>query len=187
MPLIMLLDIYLVTTIISWITPIIVGKIGVDRLRRKGYKFVDDEESISENIVSWLPQIIESLILVYNILMTIELLSIDIDEAHQRLEANLLGKGKIYMPTEESSVENENSPKVETRIYTENIEPASTKKSYAEMTVEEKLAYLERERQTLMNQAKTIREKQSKENESTKTKQEQINPVFTKKVIWKRK
>lgn len=152
----MLLNIYLGTTAISWATVFIFSNACEEKLKRKGYKFVEEKKSISEKIASFLSIAFKASIPVYNILNTIVLLCMS-DKLYEYVEDEFLSEGKIYMPTEETpSSKDEFSPSEENKIYTESIEKASTEKKYDEMTLKEKLAYLEHEREILTNQSRTI-------------------------------
>lgn len=103
------------------------------------------------------------------------------DKLYEYMEDKLLEQGKIYMPTEEMPSSEE------TNTYTESIEKASTEKKYDEMTLEEKLAYLERERKILTGQSRTIVEQPIEEDSVDKFDQEQQGPVLRKTMNPKRK
>ena len=92
------------------------------------------------------------------------------------------------MPTEEmSSMEDEFSSREETKTYTESTEKERTEKKYAEMTLEEKLAYLEREKARLISQSMPIVAQSSEENSEEKLVQDQKEPVLRKTMNPKRK
>lgn len=180
----MLLNIYLGTTAISWATVFIFSAACKKKLKREGYKFVKEKKSISEKIASFMSVAFKGSIPVYNILNTIAVLCMG-DKLYGYMEDKLLSEGEIYMPTEEiPSSEDEFSPSEGTKIYTESIEKTSTEKKYDEMTLEEKLAYLEREREILTGQSRTI-VAQSVEDDSVD--KEQQEPALRRTMNPKRK
>ena len=169
----MLLNIYLGTTAISWATVFIFSAACEKKLKREGYKVVKEKKSISEKIASFISIAFKGSIPIHNILNTIAILCMG-DKLYEYMEDKLLEQGKIYMPTEEMPSSEE------TNTYTESIEKASTEKKYDEMTLEEKLAYLERERKILTGQSRTIVEQPIEEDSVDKFDQEQQGPVLRK-------
>ena len=66
----MLLKIYLITTIISWIVTAIFAVASENRSKRKGYKFRKVKKSFAENLASNISNIFMASIPVYNIINT---------------------------------------------------------------------------------------------------------------------
>ncbi len=171
----MLLNMYLGTTAISWAIAFTFAVTCNKKLEKKGYKFVE-KKSILENITSFIPVVFKGSIPICNFISAITLLCMW-DMFYECLEEGMLANGEIYMPTEETtSSEEMSSPKEETNIYTENIENINLEKKYDEMTLEEKLAYLERERKRLNSLSRAI--VQSIEDDSKD--KEQQGPVLRK-------
>ena len=78
------------------------------------------------------------------------------DKFYEYMEDKLLEQGKIYKPIVEelnNDYESEilNEEKADT--YTASVQKTRTEKTYDEMTTEEKLAYLQQEKEKLINQA----------------------------------
>lgn len=163
----MLLNIYLGTTAISWATVFIFSAACEKKLKREGYKVVKEKKSIKENIASFISIAFKGSIPIYNILNTIAILCMG-DKLYEYITEE--------MPSSE-----------ETNTYIESIEKASTEKKYDEMTLEEKLAYLERERKILTGQSRTIVEQPIEEDSVDKFDQEQQGPVLRKTMNPKRK
>lgn len=146
----MLLNIYLGTTAASWVTMFIFGAACERKIRRDGYKFVNQNESFIEMLACFISIIFKCSIPVYNIVNTIIALCIG-DDAFEYVEAGLLEKGKIYIPkdefTKDESVdtqsEKESLQLKKEQSYTDNIQELS-EKNYEDMSDEEKIAYLER-------------------------------------------
>ena len=167
----MLLNIYLGTTAISWIVTIIFSIASEKKIKRDGYKFVEEKKSTFEKIASFISMIFKGSIPFYNILNTIAILCAG-DKMYDYIEDDLLDKGKIiYMPTEETSINEES------KTNTEDIEKASIDKKYDEMTSEEKLAYLEQERELLLSQFDALGEQRGR-NAKQNGFQEQQSPVL---------
>lgn len=151
----MLLNIYLGTTAISWATTFIFSAACEKKLKKEGYKFVKEKKSLSEKVATFISTAFKSSIPVYNILNTIVILCMG-DKLYGYMEDKLLEQGKIYKPTAEelnNDYESEilNEEKADT--YTASVQKTRTEKTYDEMTTEEKLAYLQQEKEKLINQA----------------------------------
>jgi hypothetical protein len=183
----LLLNIYLGTTAISWSIVFLFCAACDKKLKREGYKYIKEKKSIPEKIVSFTLRAFKGFVPVYNILNAITVLLIG-DKVYKYMEDKLLQQGDIYMPTEEmSSMEDEFSSREETKTYTESTEKERTEKKYAEMTLEEKLAYLEREKARLISQSMPIVAQSSEENSEEKLVQDQKEPVLRKTMNPKRK
>ena len=151
----MLLNIYLGTTAISWATVFIFSAACEKKLTREGYKFVKEKKSLSEKIATFISNVFKVSIPVYNILNAIVILCMG-DKLYGYMEDYLLEQGKIYKPIAEelnNDCESEilNEEKADT--YTASVQKTRTEKTYDEMTTEEKLAYLQQEKEKLINQA----------------------------------
>ncbi len=183
----MLLNIYLGTTAISWATVFIFSAAFEKKLEREGYKFVKEKKSISEKIASFISFAFKNSIPVYNIINTILVLCMS-NKVYECMKDKSLEAGKIYMPTEETPIsEDKISPREETKTYTESMEKASTEKKYDEMTLEEKLAYLERAREILTGQSRTIVDQPIEEASVDIFDQEQQGPVWKRTINRKQK
>lgn len=183
----MLLNIYLGTTAISWATVFMFSAACEKKLKREGYKFVREKKSISEKIASFISTAFKGSIPVYNIINTIAVLCAG-DKLYEYMEDKLLEEGKIYMPTEENPIsEDKISPREETKNYTESMEKASTEKKYDEMTLEEKLAYLEREKEILTGQSRTIVAQPIEDDSADNLDQDQQGSVLRRTMNPKRK
>ena len=151
----MLLNIYLATTAISWATIFISSAACVKKLKREGYKYIEEKKSISERIMTFISNVFKGSIPVYNILNTIIILCLG-DKLYEFVEDKLLEQGKIYKPVAEElndDCEDKSSKGENTNIYATSVQKTRTEKTYNEMTIEEKLAYLEQEKEMLMSQA----------------------------------
>ena len=168
----MLLNIYLGTTVISWIVTIIFSIASDKKIRRDGYKFVVEKKSVSEKIANLLSTLFWGSIPIYNILNTIFVLFIG-DKVYEHVKDDLLDKGKIiYMPTEERSINEES------KTNTEDIEKASIDKKYDEMTLEEKLAYLEQERELLLSQSDALKDQRNQNATKGNLSKNQQGPIL---------
>lgn len=137
----MLLNIYLGTTAINWITVFIFSVACGKKLKRDGYKFVKEKKSISEKIASFISVAFKGSIPVYNILNVVIILCMG-DKLYEYMENKLLEDGKIYMPTEEvTSSENETSSK----------EESNTAEFNTEIDYFEQIAALRQEREYLVS------------------------------------
>ena len=151
----MLLNIYLGTTAISWATIFIFSAACKKKLKREGYKFVKEKKSLSEKVAAFISTAFKGSIPVYNILNTIVILCMG-DKLYGYVEDKLLEQGQIYKPIAKelnNDYESEilNEEKADT--YTASVQKTRTEKTYDEMTTEEKLAYLQQEKEKLINQA----------------------------------
>lgn len=159
----MLLNIYLGTTAASWVTMFIFGAACERKIRRDGYKFVNQNESFIEMLACFISIIFKCSIPVYNIINTIIALCMG-DDVYEYVEAGLLEKGKIYKPNDESM---EKQSEVDSFQFekeqnkTDSIQKVYEKK-YDDMSVEEKLTYLERE--ILLRQGANIMDENLSEN-----------------------
>jgi hypothetical protein len=102
----MLLKIYLITTIISWIVTAIFAVASENRSKRKGYKFRKVKKSFAENLASNISNIFMASIPVYNIINTACIMIMG-DKLFDKMEKELLKKGVIYMPEEVKEEKNE--------------------------------------------------------------------------------
>lgn len=151
----MLLNIYLGTTAISWATTFIFSVACVKKFKREGYKFVKENKSLPEKVMTFISAAFILSIPVYNILNTIVILW-TVDESYGHLEDEYLKQGKIYKPIAEE-LNNDYESKIlneeKADTYTASVQKTRTEKTYDEMTTEEKLAYLQQEKEKLINQA----------------------------------
>ena len=152
----MLLGIYLGTSVVSFATVVIFSKACENKIKRDGYKFV--KRSTSENLVDWLCTIFKSFIPVYNVLNTV-ILFLSGDKLFNRIEEKLLKEGKIYMPqNEDEDNKTEKEP-----IYS-NINEVKNEKKFEDMTIEEKKAYLEQEKEKLLQSFDKDKKEQNQKN-----------------------
>ena len=151
----MLLNIYLGTTAISWATTFIFSAACEKKLKREGYKFVKENKSLSEKVATFISTAFKGSIPVYNILNIIVILYMG-DKLYGYMEDKLLEQGKIYKPIAEE-LNNDYESKIlneeKADTYTASVQKTRTEKTYDEMTTEEKLAYLQQEKEKLINQA----------------------------------
>ncbi len=151
----MLLNIYLGTTAISWVIAFIFTAACEIKLKREGYKFVEEKGSILEKVATFISIAFKGSIPVYNILNAIVILCME-DKFYEHMEDKLLEQGKIYKPIVEelnNNCESEILNEENADIYTASVQKTRTEKTYDEMTTEEKLAYLQQEKEKLINQA----------------------------------
>ena len=94
---------------------------------------------------------------VYNILITIFLLGMG-DKMYEYAKEKLLKSGKIYKPITEE-LNNDYKSEEKDDSYTASIQKTKTEKTYDEMTTEEKIAYLQQEKEKLINQTTPQAEK----------------------------
>ena len=150
----MLLNIYLGTTAISWVITLIFSAACRNKLKREGYKFVKKKKSFPEKTVTFISSAVKGSMPIYNILNTILMLYMG-DKIYNYMEDKLLEHGEIYKSDEEKLNNNCESPvlnKVKDDTCTANIQKTRTEKTYNEMTTEEKLTYLQQEKEKLINQ-----------------------------------
>lgn len=148
----MLFNIYLGTTAISWATTILFSKAMNKKLKREGYKYVKEKKSYLEKIVDYISTAFKLSIPVYNIINTCYLLFAG-DKVYEEIRFELLANGKIYKLSEEELKNNCDNQVINTEK--DNTYAASVtkfEKTYDEMTTAEKLAYLQQEKEKLINQ-----------------------------------
>lgn len=141
----MLLNIYLGTTAVSFATTFLYTAAFSKKLKREGYKFVKENKSLLEKFLTFISTVFKCCIPIYNILNAITLLCMG-DNAYEYIKIKSLEQGKIYKPINndcENKILNEN---------TESIQKRRNEKTYEEMSVEEKLAYLKQEKEKLINE-----------------------------------
>ncbi len=126
----MLLNIYLVTTAVSWITYIAYNVESLKRLESKGYKFIKQDKPFFMKLAETIFTIIKGCIPVLNILLTISMVGLS-DKWFEYVEQKLNEKGIIYIPYKFMS-----TSESETLLQEETIEPLKVI-SYVE---EERLA-----------------------------------------------
>lgn len=162
----MLLNIYLGTTAVSWATVFIFGAACEKKLKREGYKFVKPKKSFTEKLASFISTAFKGSIPIYNIINTIAILCMG-DKLYEYMEDKLLEEGKIYMPKDEPAnpqPEMESSPFEKEQNNTDSIQKVNAEKKYEDMSVEEKMAYLEREKEILLRQKASVSDESLSEN-----------------------
>ena len=85
------------------------------------------------------------------------------DKFYENMKDKLLEQGKIYKPISKESnndYDNQILNEEKTNINTESIQKVRTEKTYNDMTNEEKIAYLQQEKEKLINEA-TFQDKNS--------------------------
>lgn len=160
----MLLNIYLGTTAVSWTTVFILSAACEKKLKREGYKFV--KLSFTEKLASFISTAFKCSIPIYNIINTIAILCMG-DKLYEYVEDELLEEGKIYMPKDEpanTQPEMESSPFEKEQNNTDSIQKVNAEKKYEDMSVEEKMAYLEREKEILLRQKASVSDESLSEN-----------------------
>jgi len=162
----MLLNIYLGTTAVSWAIVFICGAACSKKLKREGYKVVDSKKSFIEKLASFISLAFKGSIPIVNIISAIYILWM-IDEMYEYGKGQLLEKGEIYMPKDEpanTQPEMESSPFEKEQNNTDSIQKVNAKKKYEDMSVEEKMAYLEREKEILLRQKASVSDESLSEN-----------------------
>lgn len=142
-------EIYLITTEISWLTMGILGITGSKRLEREGYQFVKDvkeRKSFLEKLKTNLPIVIEMSFPAYNIISAIAILC-TWNKSYNNAKQNLLKKGTIYRIIENKYEEDSLSSDINETNF-ENIQKTSAKDN--EMSIGTKISYLREERDRLM-------------------------------------
>ena len=167
----MLLSIYLGTTAVSWVTFLLFSVAGEKKLKRDGYKFVKPKRTFIENLVWTMSIVFKASIPVYNIINATIVLCMG-EKIYEYLEDRLLEEGKIYMSKDERA---NTQPEIKSSLfekeknYTDGIQSRNVEKKYEDMSFEEKMAYLEREKEILLSQ----RESASIESLSDNLKQQE--------------
>lgn len=150
----MLLKIYLGTTAISWVTTFTFLTTYKKRLDREGYKFINERKSFSEKIAAFISTAFKCSIPVYNIINAVGVLLMG-DNLYEFVKDKLLEYGMIYKPIAEklnNDCESQILNEEKADVYTTSDKVTKTEKTYKEMTTEEKLVYLQQERERLINQ-----------------------------------
>ena len=156
----MLLKLYLATTIfscgVSAITLLAYNK----RLKREGYSFKNNHQNVSlpEKIIGSIQTLlfvsVPTLIPVFNIAMIFRLIT-KFDEVYEEFVADNIKEGKLYK-IDEKELSGASDDKNLTMNKPNSIVDEESKnkkeKAYSEMTREEKIAFLEREKRTLLEQ-----------------------------------
>ena len=159
----MLLKIYFGTIIVSFIMDFFLSKSLNNDLKRKGYKFIKEKKSFSEKFASFISNNIQYFIPGFNVVFTL-MIYLFLDEYYEKAEEILLRENKIYKPNEEEIKIDENTNGKEksienNSIYTVNVKNTKPEKKYEEMSIEEKIVYLDQEKEKLIDQMKTQVEK----------------------------
>ena len=161
----MLLNIYLGTTAVSWAIAFIFSVVCEKKLKRKGYKFVKPKKSFTERLASFISTAFKGFIPIYNISCIIVILWMG-DKYYEHIEKKRLEEGTIYMPKDEpanTQPEMESSP-FEKEQNNTGIQEGNAEKKYEDMSVEEKMAYLEREKEILLRQKASVSDESLSEN-----------------------
>jgi len=163
-----ILDLYLGTTVVSWCIVFSSGLVKYIKLEKEGYKFVSKEKPSFKSLMqSLLSVLLNYAIPVKGYIMSILFLVTKCDD----IKAELLEKGMIYKDNDDQKHVNSknaydnktksNKQECENKIF-QNI------KLHDEMSIEEKLAYLQEERTLLLSQLAENNEQLSKEYASAK-------------------
>lgn len=178
----MLLGIYLMTTTLSFV--LLTGACNefYGYLNGRGYKRVAKEKSTLKDFASDLAFILIGFIPVVNFVVA-NYVYYASEELCKSTEKKFLESGKIYKPNIEFdellNIEDEVLTKEEDKTHSENTEKVEREKTYDEMTVDEKLAFLESERAKLISQYMM----QSAEGDSVdRSNQEQQGSVLKKTI-----
>ena len=145
-----MLEIYLITTLISWATFGLFAASCTERMKREGYKGVKIKKSLSERFFENLSILFKISIPLFNIAAAI-ITFFSADKLYEGIKEKLLSEGKLEKIDEEN---NEEEIEFDIDKDTMNV------KKYNDLSVEEKIDYLEKEKEHL------LREKESnKQNE----------------------
>lgn len=153
----MLLNIYLGSIAISFSVTSIFEFACRKRFKREGYKSVYGKASFVEKFANLLSDLFICSIPGLNIIRTIYFLFRGYGEIYESLTKELLLDGKIYKPMEEKIDDNSKRKILEKEKFNNYTE--ISKKTYDEMTIEEKLEYLQQEKEKLINQSTIQTEK----------------------------
>lgn len=140
----MLLNLYLGTTLFSWIAVTLKGKAIENRLKREGYVVRKKKTSLIEEIVKWLTAILKMSIPVLNIVAALNALFSNEEKVYEYVKKDYLCKGLIYKRSCPNDVLQEEDKAEREKAATEEVTERLTK-SYDKMTVEEKRAYLQQQ------------------------------------------
>ena len=143
----MLLKIYLGSTIINLSMIALTSVAYSKRLKREGYMFIKNDNSFPEKLLSLIKTVITASLPVLNTLNAISLIFIG-ETNYQKLKSKLISEGKIYIPVEHDEELLKNTEE----YFGENTK-VKYKKTYNEMTLEEKLNFLEKEKERLIREA----------------------------------
>ena len=163
----MLLNIYLGTTAVSWAIVLIFSAAGGKKLKREGYNLVNPKKSFTEKLASFISTAFIGSIPIYNIIIAIAILCVGDDKFYEYMKDKLLEEGKIYMTKDEPAnkqPEMESSPFEKEQNNTDSIQKVNAEKKYEDMSVEEKMAYLEREKEILLRQKASVSDESLSEN-----------------------
>lgn len=158
----MLLELYLATTAISMSVTALAARAGKNYIERKGYKFVKEEKSAAERIVTYLSPLVINSIPVYNIVNSIVVL-IKGDKLYDEIGEKLAKEGKIYIPNKEEKKKEQvvKSQSLERKkSNTNNSQKIRTEKKYEDMSLEEKREYLEKQKAKIIREEAAIKAKQ---------------------------
>ena len=158
----MLLNVYLGTTVASWVTILIFSTACEKKLKREGYKFVKQKKSFAEKLASFISTLFKSSIPVYNIINAIVIICM-VDKFYDYIKDKLLERGIIYMPQDKSV---NTQPEMESTTFenTDTIQKVNVEKKYEDMSFEEKMTYLEREKEILLRQKASTSDESLSEN-----------------------
>ena len=154
----MLLKLYLATTIFSCSVFVTTWLACDKRLKREGYSFKNNHQNVSlpEKIISSIQTLlflsIPMLIPVFNITMTFRLIT-KFDEEYEEFVTNRIKEGKLYKIDEKElngASEDKNLTINKPNSIVDEESKNKKEKAYSEMTKEEKIAFLEREKRTLL-------------------------------------
>ena len=159
MSLIMLLNIYIGTTAASWAIVFLFNAACEKKLKRDGYKYVEQNKSFEEKLAYFLSTAFQGSIPIYNILNSIAILCMG-DKFYEYMEEKLLEQGKIYKPKDEpentqTKIETSTST-LERKTKENEIILTDNDKKINDMTDEERNDYLEREFGFLFEDKKTL-------------------------------
>lgn len=156
------------------------------KLKRKGYKFVKENKSFAEKLSSFISIAFKGSIPVYNVINTIVILCMG-DKLYDYMEKKLLEKGKIYMPKDEpenSESEMESSSSEIENNNTNSVQKVNSEKKYEDMTLEEKMAYLEEKKELILKQNTKLMDTNSFDNlgqQESVLKKRSVNNVLKRK------
>lgn len=144
----MLLNIYLGTIVINWGIKFIVWMLCQKKLKEEGYQFVDKKKFLLKKSLSFsfFATLLKDCLPIYHILNTIAMLSIE-KQVYNYVKDILLEEGSIYKFEENKAYKEKNL------IYTIEISKEKRKKVYDTSRLEEKIIYLQQEKEALINQA----------------------------------
>ena len=137
----MILNIWMGSTAVCWATISLFAVSCKQRILKEGYKPVESNKSLSEKILELLPEMIKASIPVYNVIVTFGVLFAS-ENLYNDIKKTAIEEGWVYK-TDEKDIE---TKKVE------NTDNSKEEKTYEDMSIDEKIEFLEKEKQSLLRE-----------------------------------